>query len=215
MTPQQTTLLPCSDNMEEDINFEGAQFSGGGSRRIQYGEDSSSRGEEEQHLDCKSHSPEVRKPALLDSYEEDYVGENIFQPTDGDKILKTNDENVRNVNCDDRLYNRRDECEKLLNRIMHNDDDKLTTTECLSVSMLVGGEHETTDGADIRKNNMTENECMKNDEATRALVEQMNVGRDEDECASAQDNDEECVFKRGYCITHKVKGEKRIMKSKK
>ena len=136
--------------MEEDINFEGAQFSGGGSRRIQYGEDNSSRGEEEQHLDCKSHSPvrskklspftgppsmpEVRKPALLDSYEEDYVGENIFQPTDGDKILKTNDENVRNVNCDDCLNNRRDECEKLLNRIMHNDDDKLTTTECLSVS---------------------------------------------------------------------------------
>ena len=81
--------------------------------------------------------------------------------------------------------------------------------------MLVGGEHETTDGADIRKNNMTENECMKNDEATRVLVGQMNVGRDEYECDSAQSNDEECVFKRGYCITHKDKGEKRIMKSKK
>ena len=118
---------------------------------------------------------EVRKPALLDSYEEDRVGEGIFQPTDGDKILKTNDENVRNVNCDDRVSNRRDECEKLLNKIMHNDDDKLTTTECLSVSMLVGGEHETTDGADIGRNNMTENECMKNDEATRALFGQMNV----------------------------------------
>ena len=78
--------------------------------------------------------PEVRKPALFDSYEEDYVGESIIQPTDGDKILKTNDENVRNVNCDDRVINRRDECEKLLNKIMHNDDDNCQQPNvCLSV----------------------------------------------------------------------------------
>ena len=210
----------------EDIKFEGAQYSGDG---IHYVEDSSSLGEEEQQLDCESHSPlrrekvstitvppsvsKIEKPALVDSYKEDCVGERLFLPTDGDNILKTNEEYMRNVNYDDRVDNRGDECGGVLNKIMHSDSDILTSTECLSVSVLVGGGQETTDGAHMRMSNTNENGNMKSDEATRALGEQMNVGRNDDDCGSSQNDDEECVYKRGYSLIHKLKGEKITIKA--
>ena len=86
--------------------------------------------------------------------------------------------------------------------------------ECLSVSVSVGSGQETTDSAITKLNNANENGYMKNVEATRALGEQRNVGRNEDECGSIQNVDEECVYKRGYCLLHKLKGEKRTIKSK-
>ena len=86
--------------------------------------------------------------------------------------------------------------------------------ECLSVSVSVGGGQKTTDGAVIKQSNANENGYMENVEATRALGEQRNVERNDDECGSIQNVDEECVYKRGYCLLHKLKGEKRTIKSK-